>query len=928
MVGRENELEELKSYLDKAEKGEGSIVFISGEAGIGKTKLVNELKEIAQSHGFQILSGYCMYESLTPFMPIMEALRSAGMESLFMEEAPKVEAVYLVTRTGLLIKEVVRKETKLDPDLFSSVLTTLSDFASQSLSNFLGEETEGTLNSLGFENYRILIKSWDNANMVVIISGKENEFLINDMREILRKTNKRYGKILERWDGDEEDVVGAEELINPLIKSGKYDGIYYGKDDPKIRRNLLFENVSLGMVRIAQQTPTLLCIEDLQWADPSSLALIHYIARNSGKSRLIILGSYRPEDITSVDGKDHPLVGTMHMMDREDLHKKMELMRLPKGSIEEFLEVMLGRFVFGNDFGKRIFKETEGNPLFVIQLVKYLADEEIILNEEGKWTLTKNIEDIEIPSKIYQVIKRRLNRLGNEDRKVLDYASVIGETFTSSILIDVLDMKSTQLLELLRSFEQVHRIIKSNNGNFKFDHAKIKEVLYTEIPTELRMNYHSIIGNSIEKINKDNLDDVIGDLAFHYYQCKNKEKALHYLSGAAGKAKKKYSNEETIRFHKLSLELEEDTEKRMKIFTDLGDIYELIGLFNESLNSYNIALSLTEERKKKSEIRTKIGYVFKNKGDYNEALKNYNNALDLVRNDLSLEEAECLHHMGWAFFVNGKFDKAVEHYETSLTISKKISNHKGIASCYNDMGLIYMERGEYNKALEALEKSLQIRKRIDYHHGIATSILNIGILHENRGDYDNSLDYYKKSQAIFGKIGHQRGVAIAAKNVGDALYFRGDLDTALEKYMKSMEISRRIGSNRVLCFAYEGISLVYLNKNKLQEALEFCNRSFSLCKEIGLKLREARVRRLYGMIYNEQKMWILSADNFEQSIKFFNNYNAKRELAESYFEFGLMWKAKGDVDKSQVHLNKSLEIFKNLRLDKWVEKVNAMIESL
>jgi predicted regulator of Ras-like GTPase activity (Roadblock/LC7/MglB family) len=250
---------------------------------------------------------------------MMEALKSGGLESLFVEEAPKVEAIYLVTHSGLLIKDVVRQETRLDSELFSSVLTTLSEFASQSLSTLIGEGQEGTLNTLGYENYRILIESGKNTNLVVIISGKENEFLINDMREIFLGMNKKYGNVLEDWDGDRDKVAGIEVLLKTLVTSGKYDGIYYGKEDPKIRRNLLFENVSLGLMRQAQQTPTLLCIEDLQWADPSSLALMHYISRNTRKYGLIILGTYRPEDVVAINGKDHPLVGTMQLMEREDL---------------------------------------------------------------------------------------------------------------------------------------------------------------------------------------------------------------------------------------------------------------------------------------------------------------------------------------------------------------------------------------------------------------------------------------------------------------------------------------------------------------------------------------------------------------------------------------------------------------------------------
>ena len=87
IVGRDEELKELEKYLDEAQKSQGSTVFIPGEAGVGKTRLVNELKEIALSRGFKVLSGNSMYESLTPFMPLMEALRLGGLESLFAEEA-------------------------------------------------------------------------------------------------------------------------------------------------------------------------------------------------------------------------------------------------------------------------------------------------------------------------------------------------------------------------------------------------------------------------------------------------------------------------------------------------------------------------------------------------------------------------------------------------------------------------------------------------------------------------------------------------------------------------------------------------------------------------------------------------------------------------------------------------------------------------
>lgn len=581
IVGRDAELKILQSYLKKASEGQGNVIFISGEVGVGKTRLVNEIKQIAHSSGFQILSANSMYESLTPYMPFMEALRSGGLESLFTEETPRVEAVYLLTHAGLLIKEVVRKETVLNPDIFASMITSVGNFVKESLSKLSGEEKEGALNALGYEDYRILIESRKNSNLVIILTGKKNEFLINDMKEILSKVLKEYGNVLAEWDGDEKNVRGIETILQTLISSGKYDGIFNSKEDPKARRDLLFENVSMGLIRHSQKTPSLLCIEDLHWADPSSLALLHYVARNARRSGLLILGTFHPEELAATNEKDHPLVNTMQLMGREDLHKKMDLKRLPRENIYEFLDSLLGRNDFSDEFINRIYKETEGNPLFIIQLVKFLVEEKIIQTKDGFWKLTINLKDLTIPPRVYNVIEQRLNRVENEYRLLLDYASVIGVTFSSKTLAFALKLERVQVLEQLRKIEHQHRLVHPHNGNYKFDHAKIKEVLYDEMPRDLRRKYHSTIAHSIEELNRDNLRGVVEELAFHYCNCRNKKKAVAYLIKAADKAKKEYSNEEAIKFYTQSLEFEEDENKKSRILEEVEDIYKLMGDFEK-----------------------------------------------------------------------------------------------------------------------------------------------------------------------------------------------------------------------------------------------------------------------------------------------------------------------------------------------------------
>ncbi len=574
IIGRETELDILQTYLKETSECQGNVLFISGEEGVGKTRLVTEVRQNAHSSGFQILTANCLFGSHTPYMPFLKALRSGGLESLFLEETPNVEAVYLLTQGGLLIKEVVRKETSLNPDIFASMITSVGNFVKESLSKLSGEENEGAMNALGYEDFRILIDSTQNINLVVILTGCESEQLVNDIRETLSKVQAKYGNALVEWDGDEKNVKGIETILQTLISSGKYEGIYNGKENSKARRNLLFENVSMGLIRQSQKTPILLCIEDLHWADASTLALIHYVARKARKAGLFILGTFQPEELIKTDKNDHSLVDTMQLMRREDLHRVMELKRLPRESINEFLNSLLKENNFNDALMDRIFNETEGNPLFIIQLVKFLVDEKIFQNENGIWKLTKNIEDVCIPPKVYHIIEKRLERGGEEYRKLLDFASVIGDTFSSNTLALALKQERISVLEQLRKIEHRHGLVHPKNGNFKFDHGKIKEVLYKRIPKDLRMEYHLTIAHSLEELNKDDLEGIAEELAFHYSNCGDKEKALFYLIKAAEKAKKEYSSEDAIRYYNQALKLEEDEKRRLEIIEEMEDIHD------------------------------------------------------------------------------------------------------------------------------------------------------------------------------------------------------------------------------------------------------------------------------------------------------------------------------------------------------------------
>ncbi len=900
MVGRNQELTKLKLYLNRAMNSEGNTVFIQGEAGVGKTKLLNELLRYARSKGVSVLHGWSLYESLTPYMPFVDALRCADLGHLFSrEEPPRVECVYLITNSGLLVRDILRKETELDSNIFAAMLTTVGNFVRDSLSMLSGEDKNEALSSLGYEKYQILIESGVDSNLVVIITGKENEFLINDMKEILTSVEEKYGDFLKSWDGDDRHIKGIDLLLNPLVSSGKFDGIDYAKYNPKIKRNILFENILLGLTRYTRKNPSILAIEDLQWADPSTITLMHYISRNTRDTNLLILGTFRPEDVAlKKDGKVHHLVETMQLMNREDLFNRIELARLNEVDIDEMLFSIFGRFEFSDDFKDQIFRETEGNPFFVIELLRMLVTEDVIGKEGEIWTLKKGIEEVDIPSRVQDVIVRRLNRVKVEMREILDYGAVMGLEFTSDILASAINMDKVRLLKQLRILQQDHKLIYSIGDSYKFDHSKIKEVLYKEIPSELLMEYHDIIAHSIERHNRGNLQDVIGDLAFHYYRCRDKEKALPYLLSAAKKANDQYAPQEEYNCYRWALNIVdsfEDTlenkKKKLTIIMALGENCFLRGEWDDASDNFEIAIKITEE----------------------------------VEDDR--KKAECFQGLGRIHTNRNEWENAINKFNKGLEISEKINDSHLTASLSYSLGNIFEARGDNKKAMGYYQKCMEIGFDTNDSREIADAYLGIGRILAKRGEYQQSVRSFEKAVEIYKKIEDIRELTKAYANLG-ATYTYIDCDKGLEYHKMAMEMADRVYDIRVKGYGLMNKAYTFIKQDKLDLAFDDLNKALNIFEKLGERMPISMVYSNFGAIYTKMEEWEQAIDYFNRALDICNELKIPYNCGCVYYEYGIMHNKKGEVPEARDRLTKSLEIFKSIQNNDMIKKVEKELRAL
>ncbi|MGD9131156.1 MAG: DUF2791 family P-loop domain-containing protein [Candidatus Bathyarchaeota archaeon] len=484
-VGREQELAQLEHHLTLAVEGKGTTVFVSGEAGAGKTRLTNEFLKRAKRKGVTVLFGWCLSEATVPYFPFVEAF-----EAYFASSGEDVQPI-----------------------------------------------SSPQLVQVGFGE----VSQVNERGITTLLTGSR-----------------------------------------PFAKQGKPETF-----SSQVWKDQTFAAVARILHSISAREPIILFLDDVQWADSASLALLHYVARVVNNSeRVLVIATHRSKELTTdAEGHPHPLAETLRMMRREDLFTEIKLSSLNETSVSKMAENMIGGSL-QEEFAEKLAKESRGNALFVVESLRMLAERKGLVQENNRWRLA--VDELGIPSKIKDIILRRLAVLNYAQRRVLDAASVIGEKFDLELLSIVLGLDSLEVLETLNIIANSTSLVCAEGNFYRFDHARSRETLYEELSLPLKRGYHARIAEKLESDKSATLP--FGDLAYHYAQAGNKEKAVKYSLEAGKDALDKYSSSQAISHFTYVLQaLGEDpqyAEQRDMALEGLGDAFYASNKFKEAIKTF------------------------------------------------------------------------------------------------------------------------------------------------------------------------------------------------------------------------------------------------------------------------------------------------------------------------------------------------------
>jgi len=702
LVGRAVELTHLKQHWEQAQQARGHLVLLSGEPGVGKTRLAQELIAHARQSGATILRGGCYeYEATTPYLPLVEALRE-----------------------------------------------------------------------------------W--------VHGQS----IEQLRAKLKTTAVEMAKLAPE----------IESKLGTLVPNAPLS--------PGEERLRLFDNVGRLLQSLAADCGLLVFVDDIHWADQGTLSLLHYALRHLRNDRVLVLATYREVELD----RTHPLAAVLVDWNRERLATRVPLGRLSHADTGALIAMLFGQETVGAEFVDALYRETEGNPFFLEEVVKSMIEQGEIYREDGGWG-RKEMHELAIPQSVKEAIGRRLTRLTDATVDALRTAAALGKIFSFNelaavtsgsvdTLLDALDEATAA--QLVRANGDDASISSDGHDDFEFTHDKIREVLYEELNPIRQRRLHQRIGEALERLHGTSAepataatgqpDDRVQDLAHHFAQAGDLARALAYSRRAADNAERVFAHDEALKFLEQAREAAEALKRAddlAAVDEQIGDIHEMRGVIRDAVDSYERALNAATTRETRAALKAKIGNAYAPLGDPRGLARLEESLVELdpasQTNALALATAL----VGRYYHLRSEHTKAIEFLERARQLAEPLDDPATVSNIFTFLAGANQHLMQYDASDRWARASIAIGERHQFPSAIASGNEFLAENAAGRGLWKEALAFAALDAQEGHKIGSVARVAWSEFCRVQALYGMGELAPAYAAALQALAMCERIGEGRL-----------------------------------------------------------------------------------------------------------------------------------
>jgi DNA-binding SARP family transcriptional activator len=550
----------------------------------------------------------------------------------------------------------------------------------------------------------------------------------------------------------------------------------------------LFEAISeLIGAYFAAHEGGVLFLEDVHWADSASGELLAYLLRRIQSSPVMGMLTWRPEEVDA----DNHLLRLFAEEGRAGWVTLIDLGRLDESDIEALLDhVSLPSGRFKQTLVSRLYKESEGLPLFVAGYLARLAAEDF-----------DPAAELGIPLRVQDLLRSRLASLSDVERQVLGTGAVIGRSFDYDTLRAASGRSEEETVAAVESLLSKGLILEigqhPDDGtrlSYDFYHAKLRSLLYDDLSLVRRRLLHRRIADYLAQ--RAGWGDPAGgryaQIAYHYDAAREDEQAAAYHVLAAEEARALHAHREAIDHFKAALA--QGSADTVGLHLAIGESETLLGEYKEALASFETAAALAGPEQAAA-IDHKLGQVYHRLGEWDLAVSYYQTALSLCEKHPAGEDIRGWIKTDWCLtaYQEGETAFAAELAEEALELAESSQNTLALAQAHNALGILARNDADHGRAIEHFQISLALAESLAAPGARVAALNNLALAYRDGGDLDQALRLTETALSLAGQFGDRHREAALHSNYADLLHATDQAESALEHLKQSAALLAQIG---------------------------------------------------------------------------------------------------------------------------------------
>lgn len=657
--------------------------------------------------------------------------------------------------------------------------------------------------------------------------------------------------LADGWLTELAQLVPEIRLRRPDLEPGPVT-------NPELARGRIIQAIYHWLETICQAQPLCLFIDDLQWLDQASLALLRYIFRpqQSHHLPLLIVGTQR---------EGEPMPGWAQLkssLDREGILHHLLLYRLSLAEVVALARAVgLPPHIQTDIFLTRLLQETEGNPLFIIEFMQMLRQTE--LEAEAQWP---------IPPTIHDVIHSRLNRLSRETNHLLAAAAVLGRGFSDSQLQQVSDLSLENTLQAIDEAIAANLIIEQA-GTYDFTHDKIRAVLRDSLTQSRRRYLHLRVAGALEAT----LANDFGLLSYHFEKGGDLLRARNYGLRAARQAVELYADEDALTWYAKVESLFAANPAELS-----PEAIPKVIPFQQIYISRTLPLDVL------GVVYRQRGLILQRVGQYPHAEEVFRSALERGRQRRRLDEQAAAHNLlSFLAYLRSDYNGVGHHAQQALDLATEAGEIALQAPGLRHLGIAVYRTGDYGRARQLYDEALLAYRQVGDRLGMAGVYNNIGFVLRTEAHYTEAIAAFQEALALYREMGQVEGIALIHSNIGRTYAFSGDLTQARQHLEQGLALSQEANTDWITVKIHRTLGNVFFQNRQWPEALSHARQAQHLAEALGSPEDLGAILRLLAEL---AEAWPDSrlddpSHYFEQSISLLRQVGAHDELERAEAAF-------------------------------------------